>query len=126
MERRAGGAGGRLPRQLRQAPPARARRRGELEYFEVNYASLRRPNNVSGVYLAHVTLLLMGQQGMGYFFRYRPLLPIGWSIVQILRQRWRKTTNIAPTPLSTIQAASQSTFINTQLYSTCDKQEWQK
>jgi hypothetical protein len=46
--------------------------------------------------------------------------------VKILRQRRRKTTNTAPTTLSAIQAASQSPFINEQLYSTCDKQEWQK
>jgi hypothetical protein len=31
------------------------------------------------------------------------LLPIGWSIVQILRQRRRKTTKTAPTTLSAIQ-----------------------
>jgi hypothetical protein len=58
--------------------------------------------------------------GLVDFFRYRPLLPIGWRIVQILRQRRRKTTNSAPTTLSAIQAASQSTFVNTQLYATCD------
>ncbi len=57
------------------------------------------------------TLLLIGQQGMGYFFRYWPLLPIGWGNVEILRQRRRITTNTAPTTLSAIQAASQSTFI---------------
>jgi hypothetical protein len=33
---------------------------------------------------------------------------------------WRKTTNTAPTTLSGIQPTSQSTFINEQLYSTCD------
>ncbi len=33
-------------------------------------------------------------------------------IAQILRQRWRKTTNAAPTTLSAIQAASQSSLIN--------------
>ncbi len=37
--------------------------------------------------------------------------------MQILRQRWRKTTNTTLTTLSAIQAASQSTFINAQLYS---------
>jgi hypothetical protein len=65
-------------------------------------------------------LLLIGQHGLGDFFRYQPLLPIGWSIEQILRQRLRKTTNTAPTTLSAIQAAGQSTFINEQLYFTCD------
>jgi hypothetical protein len=33
----------------------------------------------------------MGQQGLEHFFRYLPLLSIGWNIVQILRQRRRKT-----------------------------------
>jgi hypothetical protein len=46
--------------------------------------------------------------------------------VQILRQRQGKTANTAPTILGAIQAASQSTFINEQIYSTCDWQEWQK
>jgi hypothetical protein len=60
--------------------------------------------NVSGVYNVHVlSLLLIGQQGLVDFFRYRPLLPIGWRIVQILRQRRRKTTNTAPTTLSVIK-----------------------
>ncbi len=45
----------------------------------------------------------------------------GWRIVQILRQRRGTTTNTAPpTTLSAIQAASQSTFINEQIYSPCD------
>jgi hypothetical protein len=34
--------------------------------------------------------------------------------------------NTAPTTLSAIQAASQSTFINEQLYTTCDELEQQK
>jgi hypothetical protein len=33
---------------------------------------------------------------------YQPLLPIGWRIVEIVRQRRRKTTNSAPTTLSAI------------------------
>jgi hypothetical protein len=37
------------------------------------------------VYLVQVSLLLIGQQGLGHFFRYYPLLPIDWKIVQILR-----------------------------------------
>jgi hypothetical protein len=68
-------------------------------FLAVN-ASLRWLNNVSGVYLVQVSLLLIGQQGLGHFFRYRPLLPIGWRIVQILHQRRRKTTNTAPITLS--------------------------
>jgi hypothetical protein len=39
------------------------------------------------VYLTQVSLLLIGQQHLVDFFRYRPLLPIGWRIMQILRQR---------------------------------------
>jgi hypothetical protein len=58
---------------------------------------------VSGVYLTQVSLLLIGQQHLVDFFRYRALLPM--------------TTNTAPTTLSVIQAASQSTFIQDQLYS---------
>jgi hypothetical protein len=50
-------------------------------------ASLRWLNNVRGKYLTQVFLLLNGQQDLVDFFRYRPLLPIGWRIVQILRQR---------------------------------------
>jgi hypothetical protein len=57
--------------------------------------SLRWLNNVSGVYLVQVSLLLIGQQGLGHFFRYRSLLSIGWRTVQILRQRRRKMTNTA-------------------------------
>jgi hypothetical protein len=79
------------------------------------------PNNVSGVYLVQVSLLLIGQQGLGHFFRYRPLLPIGWKIVQILRQSKRKTINIAPTTLNAIQASSQSTFFSEKLISRNDK-----
>jgi hypothetical protein len=48
-------------------------------YFSVN-ATLHWPNNVNGVYLVQVSLLLIGQQGLGHFFRDRPLLPIGWRL----------------------------------------------
>jgi hypothetical protein len=58
-------------------------------------ASLRWLNNNVGVYLVQVSLLRIGQQCFGHFFRYRPLLPTGWRIVQILRQRRRKRTNTA-------------------------------
>jgi hypothetical protein len=64
--------------------------------------------------VVQVFLLIIGQ------VRYRPLLPIGWRIVQILRERQRKTTNTAPTTLSAIQAASQSLSIHNLQYSTCD------
>jgi hypothetical protein len=73
-------------------------------------ASLRWLNNVSGVYLTQLSLLPIGQQHLVGFFRYRPLLPIGWRIVQILRQR--QGTNTAPTTLSAIQADSKSAFMN--------------
>jgi hypothetical protein len=49
------------------------------------------------MYLVPISLLLIGQQGL-------PLLFIFWRIVQILRQRRRKTTNTAPTTLIAIQA----------------------
>ncbi len=55
-----------------------------------------------------------------HFVRYRPLLPIGWRIVQIVRQRRRKMANTAPTTLCAIQAASYSTLFKAQLYSICD------
>jgi hypothetical protein len=55
-------------------------------------------------------------RGFGTLFRNWPLL----HIVQSLRQRRWKTTNTAPTTLIAIQAASQSTFSNEQLSTTCD------
>jgi hypothetical protein len=75
-------------------------------FLAVN-ASLRWLNNVISWYLAQVSLLLIGQQ-------VSVLLPIGWRIVQILRQHRRKTTNIAPATLSAIQEETQFTFINAQ------------
>jgi hypothetical protein len=83
-------------------------------------------DKVSVIYLVQVSLPLIGQQGMGDFFRYQPLLPIGWRTVKILCQRRRKMTNTAPTIFRAIKAASQSTFINAQIYSTCDLREGQK
>jgi hypothetical protein len=41
---------------------------------------------VCALCLVQVSMLLIGQQGLGHFFRYRPLLPIDWRIVQILHQ----------------------------------------
>ncbi len=76
--------------------------------------------DVTGVYLVQISLFKIGQQGLGLVFTYRPLLPIGWRIVQILRQRRWKTTNTAPATFSAIQASSKSTLINAQLYSTYD------
>ncbi len=58
--------------------------------------------------LVQVSLILIDQQGLGHFFGYhRPLLPTGWRIVQILRQRPRIKTNIVPATLSAIKEASQ-------------------
>ncbi len=34
------------------------------------------------MYLVQVSLLLIGQQGLKHFVRYRPLLPIDWRIVK--------------------------------------------
>jgi hypothetical protein len=64
---------------------------------------LRWLNNVGGVYLTQVSLFLIGQQHLVDFCWYRPLFPIGWQIVQILRQRRGTTTNTAPTTHSAIQ-----------------------
>jgi hypothetical protein len=52
--------------------------------FLVVNASLCWLNNVSDEYLVQVSLLLFGQQGLEHFFRYQPLLPIGWMILLIL------------------------------------------
>ncbi len=57
----------------------------------------------TGRYLVHVFLFLIGRQVLGHFFRYKPLLPIGWRIVQISRHHRKKTTNAAPTTYSAIQ-----------------------
>jgi hypothetical protein len=45
-------------------------------YLAVN-ASLRWLKNVRGLYLVHDSLPLIGQQGLGHFFRHWPLPPIG-------------------------------------------------
>jgi hypothetical protein len=81
--------------------------------FLVVNASFRWLNNVSGVNLVKLSVILIGQQGLGHFLMYRPLIPIGWRTVQIVRQCRRKIRNTAPTTLSAIQTASQSTFNST-------------
>jgi hypothetical protein len=58
--------------------------------------------------------------GFGTLLQVSALASHWLGIVQILRQRRRKMTLTAPTTLSAIQAASPATFINAQLYSTCD------
>jgi hypothetical protein len=37
-------------------------------------------NNVIGVYLVQLSLLLLGQQGLGHFSRYWPLLPLAGGL----------------------------------------------
>jgi hypothetical protein len=88
-------------------------------FLAVN-ANLRWLNNVAGVYLVQVFLGSYWSAGIGTFLQVSALLPIGRRIVQILCQRRRKATNTAPTTLSAKQAASQSNFINAQLYSNYD------
>jgi hypothetical protein len=48
-------------------------------FFAVN-ASLPWLNNVVRVYLVQVSLLFIGQQGLGHFFRYMPLLPLAGGL----------------------------------------------
>jgi hypothetical protein len=85
--------------------------------FLVVNASLRWLNNVSGMYLVQISLLLIGQQGLGNFLEYRGLLPIGWRAVQIVRQHRRKMKSKAPTTRSAIQAASKFTFMILSMHS---------
>jgi hypothetical protein len=49
-------------------------------------------NNVSGLHLVVFSLLLTSQQGLERFFRRQPFLPIGWSILQTVRQQQEKVT----------------------------------
>jgi hypothetical protein len=89
--------------------------------FVVVNASLHWLNNLSGVNLIQFSLLLIGQQGLGHFIRYWPLLLTGWRTCANFKPTpEKKKTNTAPTTHSEVQASSQSTFINEQLYSTCD------
>jgi hypothetical protein len=70
--------------------------------------------------------MCLNKQDFVDFSGIGPFFPFDWRIVQTLRQRRGKTTNRAPATLSSIQAASQSTFFNEQIYSTCDEQEERK
>jgi hypothetical protein len=74
---------------------------------------LRWLNNVTGV-------LLIGQQGLAIFSGIGRCFPLAGGFYKFLQQRRRKTTNTETTNLSEIQEASRFTFINAQLYSTCD------
>jgi hypothetical protein len=77
--------------------------------FLVVNASLQWLNKARRVNIAQFSLLFISRHSLQDFFRNRPLLPIGWRIVQILRQHQRKTTNTVPNILGAIQAARQST-----------------
>jgi hypothetical protein len=44
-------------------------------------------DNVSGAFLVNISLLLIGQLGLGHLFRHRPLLPIGWNALVISKDR---------------------------------------
>jgi hypothetical protein len=48
-------------------------------------------NNVVGVFLVQVFFLLIGQQGLGAFFGYRPLLPIGLRIAPTLEENIQRS-----------------------------------
>jgi hypothetical protein len=61
--------------------------------FLMAKASLCWINNVSGVYLVQVSLLFIGQQGLGHFFKYRPLLPIGRSTALTPEENDKKSAN---------------------------------
>jgi hypothetical protein len=67
--------------------------------------------NVSRVYLVNVSWLPIGQQFFIDFFKPMPLLPIGWRILQTVRQQQRKLKNTTPLTLRKALAASQLSFI---------------
>ncbi len=54
-------------------------------------------NNLSILYLVQFLHASFLSAGFDTFLRVSALASIGWRIVQILRQRRRKTTNTAPT-----------------------------
>jgi hypothetical protein len=66
-------------------------KRGKCTVFLAVNASLHWLNNVCGVYLTQVSLLLIGQQGLVDFFRHRPLLPIGQR--QLLLVQYKHEAN---------------------------------
>jgi hypothetical protein len=51
-------------------------------FFTVN-ASLCWLNNVVGVYLVQVSLLLIGQQGLGHFFGIGPCFPLAGGLCKL-------------------------------------------
>jgi hypothetical protein len=74
-------------------------------------------NNVSGGYLVIFTLLLIGQQGLGNFFRHRPLASYWLEDFAGGTPMAIKTFKRTPLILREAPAASQSTFIIDQFYS---------
>ncbi len=87
--------------------------------------SCSRNNNVSSTLKG-----IVSRDGFGFWWHARFVLGQNRGRGQFLSalashwledcQRRRKTANTAPSSLSAIQSASQSTFVKTQLYSTCD------
>ncbi len=73
-------------------------------------------DNVKGVYLVQVFLILIGQLGLGHFHRCRPLLPIGWRIVQILRQRQKENDHYSAKPLLMQYKQQASTLLSRHNY----------
>jgi hypothetical protein len=78
--------------------------------FLVVNASLSGLNNVSGVYKIprFPCFFVVNRVFLGHFFRYLPLLPISWRIVQIFTPTSEENYQL-------VQASSQSIFINEQL-----------
>jgi hypothetical protein len=68
-------------------------------------------NNVVGMYLVQISLLLNGQQGWEISSGISLCFPLAGGLCKF----YANAGGTQP-----IQAASQSTFINTQLYPTCD------
>ncbi len=65
-----------------------------------------------GVNLVVFFWLFIGHQVLGHFFRHQPLLPIGWRILQTLRQRQGKLANMTPLTLHEAPALSCSKLVN--------------
>jgi hypothetical protein len=73
--------------------------------------------NVNGVSM----FLASYYSGLGHFFRYRPLLPIGWGTVQIVRQKPEENDKIQRQPvLVQYKQPANPLNIKAQLYSTYD------
>jgi hypothetical protein len=82
-------------------------------------------NNVS-VYLVQVSFRLLGQRGLGHFFRYRPLLPIGWSpggLCKLYANAGGKRQIQRQQRLVQYKQQANPLLLMKNLYSTCDKWE---